>query len=246
MAVVEGSVQDELVIVRRAKGYRFWRAFWLAILILVTAGGGYLYGYFDSYTQMKVLKEENGYLKDGLRTSEKTIEDLSQRVAVLEKGGEVDRQAADGFRDTVKDLKDQVSVLEQEVAFCKGIMAPGSADKGLRISRIDLDAISANQYSYAVMMTQVVDNTNYVQGEVAVNVIGLRSGEQEVIALRDLDDNISELGIPFRFRYFQELKGILNLPDGFTPQQLQVVMQSRGQNSQRVEETRNWNSEGEA
>ena len=96
------------------------------------------------------------------------------------------------------------------------------------------------------MMTQVVDNTNYVQGEVAVNVIGLRSGEQEVIALRDLDDNISELGIPFRFRYFQELKGILNLPDGFTPQQLQVVMQSRGQNSQRVEETRNWNSEGEA
>ena len=246
MAVVEGSVQDELVIVRRAKGYRFRRAFWLAILILMTAGGGYLYGYFDSYTQMKVLKEENGYLKDGLRTSEKTIEDLSQRVAVLEKGGEVDRQAADGFRETVKSLKDQVSVLEQEVAFYKGIMAPGSADKGLRISRIDLDAISANQYSYAVMMTQVVDNTNYVQGEVAVNVIGLRSGEQEVIALRDLDDNINELGIPFRFRYFQELKGVLNLPDGFIPQQLQVVMQSRGHNSQRVEETRNWNSEGEA
>ena len=246
MAVVEGSVQDELVIVRRAKGYRFRRAFWLAILILMTAGGGYLYGYFDSYTQMKVLKEENGYLKDGLRTSEKTIEDLSQRVAVLEKGGEVDRQAADGFRETVKSLKDQVSVLEQEVAFYKGIMAPGSADKGLRISRIDLDAINANQYSYAVMMTQVVDNTNYVQGEVAVNVIGLRFGEQEVIALRDLDENISELGIPFRFRYFQELKGVLNLPDGFIPQQLQVVMQSRGQNSQRVEETRNWNSEGEA
>ena len=246
MAVVEGSVQDELVIVRRAKGYRFRRAFWLAILILMTAGGGYLYGYFDSYTQMKVLKEENGYLKDGLRTSEKTIEDLSQRVAVLEKGGEVDRQAADGFRETVKSLKDQVSVLEQEVAFYKGIMAPGSADKGLRISRIDLDAINANQYSYAVMMTQVVDNTNYVQGEVAVNVIGLRSGEQEVIALRDLDDNINELGIPFRFRYFQELKGVLNLPEGFIPQQLQVVMQSRGQNSQRVEETRNWNSEGEA
>ena len=246
MTVVEGSVQDELVIVRRAKGYRFKRAFWLAVLILVTAGGGYLYGYFDSYTQMKVLKEENGYLKDGLRTSEKTINDLSQRVAVLQKGGEVDRQAADGFRETVKGLKDQVSDLEQEVAFYKGIMAPGSADKGLRISRIDLNAINSSQYSYAVMMTQVVDNTNYVQGEVAVNVIGLRSGEQEVIALRDLDDNINELGIPFRFRYFQELKGVLNLPDGFIPQQLQVVMQSRGQNSQRVEETRNWNSEGEA
>jgi hypothetical protein len=96
------------------------------------------------------------------------------------------------------------------------------------------------------MMTQVVDNTNFVQGEVAVNIIGTRAGQQEIIALRDLDEAVTELGIPFRFRYFQELKGTLTVPADFTPQQLQVVMQSRGRNSQRVEETRNWNSEGEA
>ena len=246
MAVVEGSVQDELVIVRRAKGYRLRRAIWLAVLILITAGGGYLYGYFDSYNQVKVLKEEGRYLKDGLRVSEQTINDLSQRVVVLEKGGEVDRQAADDFRSTVKDLRDQVGALEQEVAFYKGIMAPGSTDKGLRVSRIDLEALSGQEYRYAVMMTQVVDNTNFVQGEVAVNIIGTRAGQQEIIALRDLDDAVTELGIPFRFRYFQELKGTLTVPADFTPQQLQVVMQSRGRNSQRVEETRNWNSEGEA
>ncbi|MEC9256300.1 MAG: DUF6776 family protein, partial [Pseudomonadota bacterium] len=186
MAVVEGSVQDELVIVRRAKGYRLRRAIWLAVLILITAGGGYLYGYFDSYNQVKVLKEEGRYLKDGLRVSEQTINDLSQRVAVLEKGGEVDRQAADDFRSTVKDLRDQVGALEQEVAFYKGIMAPGSTDKGLRVSRIDLEALSGQEYRYAVMMTQVVDNTNFVQGEVAVNIIGTRAGQQEIIALRDL------------------------------------------------------------
>jgi len=246
MAVVEGSVQDELVIVRRARGYRLRRALWLIVLITVTVGGGYLYGYFDSHTQMKMLKEERGYLKDGLRNSEKTIEDLSQRVAVLHKGGEVDRKAAEDFRATVRELRDQVAELEQEVAFYKGIMAPGSADKGLRVSRIDIEPLGASQFSYAVMMTQVVDNTNYVQGEVAVNVIGTRGGVQEVIALRDLDDNIAELGVPFRFRYFQELKGIITLPADFTPQQMQVVMQSRGQNSQRVEETRNWNTEEDA
>jgi len=246
MPVVQGSIQDELVIERRASGYRFWRLFWLAFTILITAAGGYIYGFYDSHAQISTLKEERQYLADGLRTSEKTISDLSQRVAVLEKGGEVDRKAADDFRETVRGLREEVATLEQEVAFYKGIMAPGSADKGLRVSKIDIENAGSNTYRYAVMLTQVVDNTNYVQGEVAVNVIGIRNGEQEVLALRDLDSQVTELGIPFRFRYFQELKGTLSVPADFIPQQMQVVMQSRGQNSQRVEETRLWSAEGEA
>lgn len=246
MAVVEGSVQDDLVIVRRAKGYRLRRVIWFVVVVVVTAGGGYLFGYFDSYTQIKTLKEKGRYFEDGLRVSEQTIEDLSQRVAILEKGGEVDRQAAEDFRSTVRELRDHIGELEQEVAFYKGIMAPGSSDKGLRVSRIDLEALSGQEYRYSVMMTQVVDNTNFVKGEVAVNIIGLRSGQQEVIALRDLDSAVTELGIPFKFRYFQELKGTLTVPSDFIPKQLQVVMQSRGRNSQRVEEIRNWNNEEEA
>jgi hypothetical protein len=246
MAVVKGSVQDELVIVRRAPGFRVWRVIWLIFLILATGVGGYALGYFDSRTQIKTLKEEKRYLTDGLRTSEQAIEDLSQRVAILQKGGDVDRQAADDFRETVRALSENVANLEQEVAFYKGIMAPGSADKGLRISKIEVVPLGNRQYSYSVMLTQVVDNTNFVQGEVAVNVIGLRNGVREIVALRDLDASVVELGIDFRFRYFQEVKGNLNIPNDFTPQQMQVVLQSRGKNSQRVEETHTWNTPGEA
>lgn len=246
MAVVIGSVQDELVIRRRAPGFRIWRIVWLVGLILATGVGGYAFGYFDSRTQIKTLKEEKRYLTDGLRTSELTIEDLSQRVAVLQKGGEVDRQAAEDFRETVRALNENLANLEQEVAFYKGIMAPGSIDKGLRISKIDITPLGNRQYSYSVMLTQVVDNTNFVQGEVAVNVIGVRNGVREIVALRDLDSGVADLGIDFRFRYFQEIKGSLNIPSDFTPQQMQVVLQSRGKNSQRVEETRTWKKPGEA
>lgn len=246
MAVVKGSIQDELVIKRRTPGFRVWRLIWLILLIIATGIGGFVFGYFDSRTQIKMLTEEKRYLTDGLRNSEQTIDDLSQRVAVLQKGGEVDREVADNFRETVRELSENVANLEQEVAFYKGIMAPGSADNGLRISKIEILPLGGRQFNYSVMLTQVVDNTNFIQGEVAVNIIGLRNGEREVLALRDLDAAVTELGIDFRFRYFQEIKGSISVPADFTPQQMQVVLQSRGANSQRVEETKTWNQPGEA
>ncbi|TNC91939.1 DUF6776 family protein [Thalassolituus sp.] len=247
MAVVKGSVQHELVIVKRAPGFRLWRFFWLLALIAGTAAGGYFYGYYDSRMQVRNLTTERDFLAGSLRKSEQTIDDLTQRVAILEKGGEVDRRAAEDFRETVRQLSDEVARLEQDVAFYKGIMAPGSGDKGLRVSKIDiLPAERSDQYNYSVMLTQVVDNTSYIQGQAAINIVGVRDGEKVVVPLRDLDPTIEGLGVVFRFRYFQEIKGTLTVPANFIPEQMQVVLQSQGSNSQRVEETRLWTSEGEA
>merc|ERR1712000_635116 len=50
-------------------------------------------------------------------------------VNAMEKGGEVDRKATEGIRQTVKELKAQIATLEEEVAFYKGIMAPSSGTK---------------------------------------------------------------------------------------------------------------------
>jgi len=159
----------------------------------------------------------------------------------------VDRRAADDFRETVRQLSDEVARLEQDVAFYKGIMAPGSGDKGLRVSKIDIvPGDRPDQYTYSVMLTQVVDNSSYIQGQAAVNVVGVRDGEKVVLPLRDLDAEVDGLGIVFRFRYFQEIKGTMTVPANFIPEQVQVVLQSQGSNSQRVEETRLWSSEGEA
>ena len=247
MAVVKGSIQHELVIVKRRQGFRLWRVFWLLILVAATAAAGYLYGYYDSRTKIRTLSTERDFLSGSLRKSEQTIDDLTQRVAILEKGGEVDRRAAEDFRETVRTLSDEVARLQQDVAFYKGVMVPGSGDKGLRVSKIDITAADkANQYNYGVMLTQVVDNTNYIQGQAVINVVGVLKGEKAILPLRDLDSNIEGLGIVFRFRYFQEIKGTLTLPEGFIPEQMQVVLQSQGNNSQRVEETRLWSSEGEA
>jgi len=51
--------------------------------------------------------------------------------------------------------------------------------------------------------------------------------------------------IKFRFRYFQNIIGELQLPEGFVPREVMVVAQSSGLNAQRLEKTFDWPLTGE-
>ncbi len=240
MAVVKGSQQESLVITQYKPWQKARRVLLLLLALVVVGAGGYFVGWYDSWTSTAQLSVERDRLLQELHRAERTISSLTQRVGILEKGGEVDRQATEGIRQTVIELKSQISSLEEEVAFYKGIMAPSSSDKGLRVSKIDLTAQESGTVRYSIMLTQVADNSSFIAGLAAVNFVGTRQGERVILPLRDLDRSVEELGVRFRFRYFQEISGELVVPDDFTPEQVQVVLQSTGGKAQRVEKSIEW------
>lgn len=241
MAVVKGSQQERLVIRQYQPWERFRRVVYLLLLIVLVGAGGYYGGVYDSMSRMQKLTLERDSLRAELHSAERSIASFTQRVNVLEKGGEVDRKATEGIRQTVKELKAQIATLEEEVAFYKGIMAPSSNDRGLRVSKIDIGALeTAGSFRYSIMLTQVADNSSYISGLAAVNFVGVRNGERVILPLRELDNTVTDLGVKFRFRYFQEIAGELTLPEQFVPEQVQVVLQSTGGKAQRVEQTIDW------
>lgn len=241
MAVVKGSQQDQLIIRQYRPWERFRRFLYTVLFIAAVGMGGYFGGVYDSMNRIQQLTTARDTLQSALQDAERTITNLTQRVGVLEKGGQVDRKATEGIRQTVKELKAQISTLEEEVAFYKGIMAPSANDKGLRISKAEiLPQDSAGKFRYSIMMTQVADNSSYITGLAAVNFIGLKGTEKVILPLRDFDSNVTDLGVKFRFRYFQEVAGDITLPADFVPQQVQVVLQSTGGKAQRVEQTIDW------
>ncbi len=241
MAVVKGSKQERLSLVRYDPWHRFWRSFYFLLFTTVVAAGCFFGGQFASLEELSALGEERDQLQEQIIASDKEIRSFRQRVGVLEKGGEVDRQAAEGIRQTVKELKIQVATLEEEVSFYKGIMAPSGQDKGLRISKIDIQPLEkTSMYRYSIMMTQVADNTSYIKGLAAVNFVGIEAGKRKIIPLRELDEKVNELGVKFSFRYFQEVAGEVAMPANFKVEQVQVVLQSTGSKAQRVEETIEW------
>ncbi len=166
---------------------------------------------------------------------------LRQRVANLQSGREIDQLANQEVQETIREYKERISQLERDLLFYQNIMAPSDNARGLQVQMVELQQGASSQlFEYKIVLAQVADNKSYVSGKVAVNVIGLVDGEKKILALRDVSEQQTALGIKFKFKYFQDIKGDIRLPDGFIPSSIQVVAQSKGKKASRLEQSFGW------
>lgn len=238
------SSSEKLVLVRYKRGYRLRQFVILMVFSVCAAVGGFFLGEYQLKLRHASVVTERNFLKSDLLATEAELASLSQRYAILDRGQAVDSQANKGVQQTIKDLETSLSQLREDVAFYKSIMAPSVDSKGLQVQKMEVSkARDENKYSYKLVLAQVADNKNFLDGVVAINFIGTRNGEAEILALRDISEE-TELGIRFRFRYFQNIEGELVIPEGFIPEKIQVVAQSKGKKSTKVEETFSWETGG--
>ncbi|EAR10927.1 DUF6776 family protein [Reinekea blandensis] len=228
-----------------ARPYHPARRRLLALVGLVLVGlmvySAYWYGEQVGVGQETRLLLERNELRAELRDRTEQLESLRQRVAVLETASFVDKEANDGVRQLNRELSDRIAELEEEIALYQGIMSPSVNSAGLTIQEVNLTTTpSDNRYRFKVMLTQVGNNSTYLRGFVGINVLGVANGEATAFPLKDLSEDISDVDIKFRYRYFQDFTGELVLPEGFTPDQIQVVAQSVGDKAARVERAYNW------
>jgi len=232
---------DEYVVIRHRPGYRLRRTSILLVFTLVAAAAGYAAGLAQGgfrFTNVEASKER---LEDKATTLEANYREARQQLVNLERGKIIDEQALNQARKIIVDLETRVGALKSDLTFYKNIMAPSETSKGLQVDRFSLSSDrQADAYNFKLVLTQVGNNKSYISGVVAVNIIGMRDDEKEVIALRDLSQEIEDLGVKFRFRYFQDVEGKLTLPDGFEPLEVQVVAQAEGRKSSQAERTFNW------
>ncbi|MDG9667196.1 hypothetical protein ONV78_05555 [Hahella sp. CR1] len=211
---------------------------WLAIIISIT--GGIAMGWYFSDLRKEKLGSKNQELNRMLVIAERRATELAQQVANLERGKAIDQAASTDVLKTIRDLESANLQLREDIAFYKNIMAPSDEDTGLQVQRMEIRPTRENRrFQYKLVLTQVADNKTYIQGVVAVNLIGVKGGEKEILPLRDVD-GAEELGVKFRFRYFQDLTGEMELPEGFVPEQIQVVAQSTGKKATKIERTFDW------
>jgi hypothetical protein len=231
----------EYVVIRHRPGYRLRRSAILLVFSVVTAVLGYVVGVTYGSGRLSGLEESQGRLAEELQKVREGYTEARQRVITLERGRSIDQQALKVARRTIVELETEMAALRADLSFYRNIMAPSETSKGLQVDRLQLHkGHLAHQWDFRLTLVQVGNNKSYISGVVAVNLIGRRDGEREVIALRDLSEQIDDLGVKFRFRYFQDVEGTLQIPDGFRPVEVQVVARADGGKSSRAERTFDW------
>jgi len=232
---------EEYVVIRHRPGYKIRRTLILVAFTVVAAAAGYTAGLAKGGFRFSSVQASNEVLEDELETLRGQYREARQQLVNLERGRAIDQQAMNEARRTIVELETRISSLKSDLTFYKNIMAPSEVSKGLQVDSLALSPDHpSGAWKFKLVLTQVGNNKSYISGVVAVNVIGMRDEEKEVIALRDLSQDIDDLGIKFRFRFFQNVEGTLVLPEGFEPLEVQVVAQAQGRKSSQAERTFDW------
>jgi hypothetical protein len=219
---------------------------WLAgavVLVLVVSAGYFLFHSGMHYvgTELDWLERQGGELKQQLKKERAVNAGLRQQLAILERSSEIDRRASLEVRNEFAALQDEMQKLREDLAFYRGIVSPADNKTGLNIQRFDLQPASPRgRYRFKLMLTQVKRNERYVSGIIEIDVEGLENGKSKVLSFAKLKVD-KDKTLKFKFRYFQDFEGEIELPPKFSPQHLTIRVKPSGKKPPPgVEKTMEW------
>ncbi len=186
-----------------------------------------------------------------LEQAQARIDELQSSLIDARLAADVQREASQALRRDLTKMRERGQRLDEEVTFYKSLMAPGSLVKGLQVTELELRNTDDNRmFNFELLLTQVALRRTYISGNVRLDIIGrFAEGKYPDEFVKSADSAAAEQGDPqntevvlsltevsevesyplkFKFRYFQDLAGDIELPEHFLPARVLVTAQQQG------------------
>lgn len=241
MAVVKGSKIERLVVVP----HRPWRSLLLFCLALTCVAASavmsYHYSKFRGANLVDELETENGGLTYQISDLNDKLLALRQKVATISSGADVDKKAIEEVRLANKALQEEKAELVEQINFYRGLMEPKGSQKGLSIRNFNIfPTTMKTRYRYKLIIQQLAAKEKVLVGYANILINGSQAGIKKTYSIHELSQQESQKDIKLRFRYFQVLEGEVELPEGFKPESIMVLAESRGRDPQKLEKNFGW------
>ena len=180
-------------------------------------------------------------LRQQILALEQRNADLVRENAVLQRSAEIDRNAYNEVQKALAEAQTVTLGLREELSFYRGLVTPSDKVDGLRVDRLRVQPTARERhFQYLVTLTQVRKNDRFAAGEVDLSVSGTRGDQESSYTLAELSD--TQGVAKFKFKYFQNFEGTLELPDGFVPESVLVEVKPSGKRLQPVSKRFAWKS----
>ena len=213
------------------------QALLLVLLVLIVAwlayqqgSGGGAAGFVglqaDAKHQIEALKEERNALR--------------RELNMVKQAAEIDRESIVLIRDQIKQYQDERLKMEEELAFLRGIVSTTNKKQALRVQNFKLEpGLESGQYIYKFSVSQVINSGILAKGVIELNIEGLLDGRSKRLGLAQVSVEKMDR-IKMRFRFFQNVEGKLQLPEGFEPATIEIDVKPSGGKLESVKESFNW------
>ncbi|NOX92327.1 MAG: hypothetical protein GXP18_07735 [Gammaproteobacteria bacterium] len=212
----------------------------LGLALVLLAWGVFEFGFSRAGYDNNALHAQRELLREQIDMEKQRTRDLRAQLAVLERAGQVDRQAYDAVEKSLRQAQDEMLELKQEVAFYRGIVSPTEAASGLNITSLKLTSIGeARVYRFKLVLTQLKSNVRLVKGYARMEFEGIKDGAQMHLGLKEVSGGALDK-LKLRFKYFQNNEGEIVLPEGFLPSRVLVEVVPSGKDVTRLKKTFDW------
>ncbi len=216
----------------------------VALLIVVaTAGGWALFNYgrvragFDASTAERARA---GRMERILQL-EKANEGLRERLALVQRSHQIDREAYARVRGSLGRLQDEMLELKQELAFYRTVVGPHPGGSGLQVQSFEIRPTGqARTYRYELILSRIRSRGRDVRGTVRLLMDGAQGGVAKRLDFSGLAADGKAAALKFRFKYFQRLQGRVRLPPGFRPRSVLVQVRPEGRRTRTIEKIFQW------
>lgn len=245
--VVKGSKQEKMVVVPYRPRRRFIYTITAFFVIVASITGGFFYGFYEALLTEQNAQARVQQLTSDLSAVQQENIDLRRQVAILDTTSVMDQRATEEVQATIRSLRERVAQLEQDIVFYRQVVSEETGSTGLTIGQFDISSTAAeNRFRYKLVLRQEdADGDTFLNGHVNVNLVGKQGAEQVVLPLREVSENVDQLDIRLRFKFFQNIEGELALPDGFEPERIQIAAVATEPVAKSIDQNFSWVVEGE-
>lgn len=210
---------------------------------LIVAGAiavAFHYGHWRSIVNSMGAASSKRAIMDDYVDLRQHNEVLIKDVAKLKRTVEIDQHARVDYQKTVSELQSQIADLKLELAFYRDILSSTEPEKGPHVRGFKLrDYGGGGRYQYRLVLTHVNKDDKVANGRVDVEIRGRKSGTKKRLALADVSGPESG-DLAFNFKHFRRIEGVLQLPDGFAPEEVHVAVYEDGHKKSSFNRIYNW------
>lgn len=205
----------------RFRSSRYFLSIGLAMLAAAWTALVFAGGYYYSYQPFRGaellferISDRYGLPREGL--------DWRARFYALQSWIDVADRTHDQMKQQLYDKDQTIRELEEQLYLYRSVTAPEENAHGLSIFSVKLQrSADSRSYPIEVILRNHSVEESEVRGHIKVVVEGVSGSPGEKPVREDLLDGGR---LPFSFRYFQRLRGLLQLPDDFVPHRLSIAV----------------------
>jgi hypothetical protein len=208
------------IVITYRPGQGYWWVGGLLVVVIVAL-------FFGRYWGSKVFDREMLEMVElEKRTTQLEAEliENNRNLSRIKLSAEVDAVALENTRQEMIGLQRQIYRRGEELKLYQELLQDKNQPKGLSVSDLNLVAMDDGRFKYRWVARQKTVKMQTLSVYSEIWILGMQGDQEVSLPLDMLDDQVKKQPIKLEFKYFSINQGIVQLPEGFEPEQVRITL----------------------